>query len=91
MLPISVFTAETPKNWWNGDNETRYKYLYSLEEITELSQKVKTAPGKPGLVFAFFNNHWKAYAPRNSVDMVKNIKLPFEQTPVFGPGSLFEE
>ena len=64
--------------WWTGDNETRYKYLYSSEEITELSERVKSAARETRLLFAQFNNHWQGYAPRNAVDMMKTLQLPFK-------------
>jgi hypothetical protein len=34
------------------------------------------------LTFALFNNHWQGYAPRNAVDMMKALKLPFTELPV---------
>jgi len=34
-----------------------------------------------GLTFAFFNNHWRGYAPRNAVALKKELKLPFEELP----------
>ncbi len=33
--------------WWKGDSETRYKYLYSPEEISELTNKVKGVSALP--------------------------------------------
>lgn len=49
------FHGRNKEMWWQGDNETRYKYL-----------------------FALFNNHWQGYAPRNAVDFMKAIQLPFK-------------
>lgn len=65
--------------WWKGDSETRYKYLYSPEEISELAGRVKLAAGQTKLLFAFFNNRWQGYAPRNAVDMIRTLELPFEE------------
>jgi len=73
------FHGRNAEMWWKGDNETRYKYLYSPEEISELSDKVKTASEHTELTFAFFNNHWRGYAPRNAVDMKKTMGLPFTE------------
>ena len=70
------------ENWWKGNGETRYQYLYSPEEIVALAEKVKTAASQTRLTFAFFNNHWKAYAPRNAVDLEKSLQLPFVDLPV---------
>jgi len=68
------FHGRNREMWWQGDNETRYRYLYSEEEIEELSRKVKAAGGKAKLTFVFFNNHWQGYAPRNAVQMIKSLK-----------------
>ena len=68
--------------WWKGNNETRYKYLYSDEEIQELSDKVKAASEQTKLALALFNNHWQGYAPRNAVDMKKALDLPVTELPV---------
>jgi uncharacterized protein YecE (DUF72 family) len=75
------FHGRNKEMWWEGDSETRYKYLYTPNEIAELSGKVKEAADKTRLLFAFFNNHWQAYAPRNAVDMMRNLQLPFSDLP----------
>ena len=68
--------------WWKGNSETRYKYLYSPEEIQELSQQVGEASRQVNFAFAFFNNHWRGYAPRNAVDMKKALQLPITELPM---------
>jgi len=75
------FHGRNYEMWWKGDSETRYQYLYSPEEIDELSDKVRGTAGEAVLLFAFFNNHWQGYAPRNAVDMKKNLQLPFTELP----------
>ena len=67
--------------WWKGDSETCYKYLYSQEEISELADKVKVASDKSQLTFAFFNNHWRGYAPSNAVSTMRALQLPFRDLP----------
>lgn len=76
------FHGRNAKDWWTGDSETRYRYLYSPEEIGELAERVKKAAAKSKLLFAFFNNHWKAYAPRNANDMKKALQMSFQDIPV---------
>jgi uncharacterized protein YecE (DUF72 family) len=76
------FHGRNAKTWWTGDSETRYRYLYSTEEIEELAGRVKKAAARTGLLFAFFNNHWRGYAPRNAVDLIKALQLPFTELPV---------
>ena len=65
--------------WWQGDSETRYKYLYSRDEINELAEKVRAVSGQTKYTFALFNNHWQGYAPRNAIDMMKALQLPFKE------------
>jgi len=76
------FHGRNAKDWWTGDTETRYRYLYSPEEIKELAARVKAVTGKVHLLFAFFNNHWQAYAPRNASDLKKALGLRAGQLPL---------
>ena len=88
QLPLTSDTAyfrfhgRNAENWWRGDGETRYKYLYSPEEIEELTQRVAVASRKAKLTFSFFNNHWQGYAPRNAINMIKALKLPVNVPPL---------
>jgi uncharacterized protein YecE (DUF72 family) len=87
-LPVTAplayfrFHGRNAADWWTGDNETRYRYLYSPGEISGLAEKVKAAAAKAELLFAFFNNHWKAWAPRNANDMKRALQLPYRQLPL---------
>jgi uncharacterized protein YecE (DUF72 family) len=76
------FHGRNAEMWWKGDSETRYKYLYSHEEIEELTERVKSATEQTKLLFTFFNNHWQAYAPRNAIDMMKALQFPFKEPPI---------
>ena len=76
------FHGRNAKEWWTGDAETRYRYLYSEDEIAGLAERVKTAAEKTKLLFAFFNNHWQAYAPRNANDLKKALRMPAAQIPL---------
>jgi len=53
-----------------------------VAEIAELTNRVRSAAERTRLLFAFFNNHWQGYAPRNAVDMMKALQLPFRDIPV---------
>lgn len=79
------FHGRNAETWWKGDVETRYKYLYSPEEIQELAEKVETASTQARLTFVFFNNHWQGYAPRNASDLIRALQLPFKELPVIPP------
>jgi uncharacterized protein YecE (DUF72 family) len=76
------FHGRNARDWWTGDAETRYKYLYSTDEIAELAERVKAAREKVRILFAFFNNHWQAYAPRNANDLKMALQLPFQEIPM---------
>jgi len=76
------FHGRNAADWWTGDSETRYRYLYSPAELAELAGRVKTAAENTRLLFAFFNNHWQGYAPRNATDLKKALQLPFREHPV---------
>jgi len=90
QLPITSdkayfrFHGRNAENWWQGDSETRYRYLYSPEEIQELARRVTGASQQTRLTFAFFNNHWQGYAPRSAVSMMKNLQLPVKELPLLG-------
>lgn len=79
------FHGRNAEMWWQGDSETRYKYIYSFEEIAELAGKVEIASSQANLTFAFFNNHWQGYAPRNAIGMKKTLELPFKELPLQMP------
>ena len=76
------FHGRNARDWWRGNSETRYRYLYSDAEIKELSQKMTRASQKTGLTFAFFNNHWQGYAPRNALGLMKTLELPVKELPL---------
>lgn len=84
------FHGRNAETWWGGNNETRYMYLYSAAEIGELAARVSTAAQNSSRVFVFFNNHWKAWAPRNAVDMMKSLNMIVSEPPSF-KGTLFAE
>ncbi len=87
-MPVTADTAyfrchgRNAGDWWTGDGETRYRYLYSPDEIAGLADRVRAASEKTKRLFAFFNNHWQAYAPRNANDLKKALQLPFQEIPV---------
>ena len=73
------FHGRNARDWWGGNSEQRYRYLYSPEEIGELADRVTTSAENARMLFAYFNNHWQAYAPRNANDLKKSLQLPFQE------------
>jgi uncharacterized protein YecE (DUF72 family) len=55
------------QNWWEGDSTSRYDYLYSEEEIKELSSKLGSVSAKSKILYVAFNNHYKAQAVKNGL------------------------
>ena len=90
-LPLTLdmayfrFHGRNAETWWSGDNETRYKYLYSPDEINELADRVKPTARQTKLLFAQFNNHWQGYAPRNANDLKRSLHLPFHELSLQSP------
>ena len=76
------FHGRNTEMWWQGNSETRYKYLYSSKEINELAGRITLATEQTKSTFAFFNNHWQGYAPRNAVDMIRTLELPIRELPI---------
>jgi uncharacterized protein YecE (DUF72 family) len=74
------FHGRNAEDWWRGNNETRYRYLYSQSELTELAARVRAAEGQVTTLFAFFNNHWQGWAPKNAVEL-RQLVLPLEDNP----------
>ena len=75
------FHGRNAETWWKGNAETRYMYLYPEAEIKELAERVNSANQISKLTLVYFNNHWKAYAPRNAGDLRKALQLPFVDFP----------
>ena len=73
------FHGRNAREWWTGNGETRYRYLYDNEEIEELAARMRPKLGNVQNMFAFFNNHWQAYAPRNANDLKKALQMPYRQ------------
>jgi uncharacterized protein YecE (DUF72 family) len=70
------FHGRNAKEWWTGDGATRYRYHYDAAEISELAGRVRAAMEEVPLLFAYFNNHWQAYAPRNATDLKRELGRP---------------
>jgi uncharacterized protein YecE (DUF72 family) len=78
------FHGRNAEAWWSGNSETRYQYLYSGREINELAQSVKTASRQAERTLVYFNNHWRAYAPRNAGQLIQQMGLPSNGIPSLG-------
>ena len=68
------FHGRNQKNWWKGDNVSRYDYLYSKKELEEWLPLIDKVFNHVKILLLFFNNHHKAKAVFNA-RMMKDMLL----------------
>jgi uncharacterized protein YecE (DUF72 family) len=69
------FHGRNAKNWYTGDNVTRYDYLYSDSELQAFVEPIKQLLQSTKIVQLFFNNHAKSQATINA----KKIEMLLKQ------------
>jgi uncharacterized protein YecE (DUF72 family) len=70
------FHGRNYEQWWKGDRETRYNYLYSPQEQADLAGDVKEVAGQTADTYAFYNNHYKAKAVVNALELRAELGQP---------------
>lgn len=81
------FHGRNAKEWWRGDRETRYNYLYSEPELKTLAGEVEGVAERTADAYVFYNNHFGAKSVVNALQM----RLEFQQpVPKDLPESLLE-
>ncbi|MFW5798068.1 MAG: DUF72 domain-containing protein [Planctomycetota bacterium] len=60
------FHGRNRENWWQGDNTSRYDYLYSGSELAEWVPKVESLAESTRRTVIYFNNHWRGQAAENA-------------------------
>jgi len=65
------FHGRNAQMWYNGDNVTRYDYLYADAELREFIDPIRHLLLRARIVQLFFNNHAKSQAVVNA----KKIEL----------------
>ncbi len=63
------FHGRNKKNWWTGDNTSRYDYLYTKEELASWLPLIRTIAKHVKLLLITFNNHRRGQAVRNARDL----------------------
>lgn len=66
------FHGRNAKDWWNGNNQTRYNYLYSKSELDEWLINLSRILKKTYKAYIFFNNHPQGKAVQNA-NMLKSL------------------
>ncbi|MCG9479727.1 MAG: DUF72 domain-containing protein [Actinomycetia bacterium] len=61
------FHGRNRKNWWNHEQAyQRYDYAYTLKELSEWIPRIEHMASKPGKIFIYFNNHYRAKAVKSA-------------------------
>jgi uncharacterized protein YecE (DUF72 family) len=68
------FHGRNAANWWNGDNASRYDYLYSEDELYEWLPRIQEMAESARTVMILFNNHWRGQAVQNALQMRKILE-----------------
>jgi len=63
------FHGRNQKDWWTGDNASRYNYRYNRDELEEWVQRIRRIMEQVPLTLAFFNNHWRGNAAQNAREL----------------------
>ncbi len=56
--------------WWEGDNRSRYDYLYDGSEISHLADRVVAMAERSEELIVTFNNHANAQAAKNAYELL---------------------
>jgi uncharacterized protein YecE (DUF72 family) len=63
--------------WWEHDeDEDRYNYLYSEDELSPLAAKVGAATGRVKKAYLYLNNHFAASAVANATMLKRMLGEP---------------
>ena len=82
-LPTSTVTSDigyirfhgrNSENWWQGDNVSRYDYLYSDHELQTWLCRIEEIASKVKRLFIAFNNHHKGKAVQNAQQIFNLLK-----------------
>ncbi|MDC7124779.1 MAG: DUF72 domain-containing protein [Spirochaetales bacterium] len=60
------FHGRNKENWWNGDNTSRFDYLYQEKELQLWMCRIEEIAAKTEKLIIAFNNHYKANAISNA-------------------------
>jgi uncharacterized protein YecE (DUF72 family) len=63
------FHGRNAQDWWRGDRETRYNYLYSPREQSQLAEQITEVAGRASDIHVAYNNHYRAKAVANGLQM----------------------
>ena len=71
LPPHTYVTADFSYIRWHGRGQRPwYYYLYTEEELKEWVPRVKEVASKVKVVYGYFNNHFRGFAPKNALQMI---------------------
>lgn len=76
------FHGRNAEAWWTGDNESRYDWDYSDEELRSWLPRIALLRAKAVITYVAFNNHSKGRAVSNArhlKDLVETFQAPSTQ------------
>jgi uncharacterized protein YecE (DUF72 family) len=68
------FHGRNRANWWQGDNVSRYDYLYSSEELEGWLPRIERLLARVRLALVIFNNHAGGQAVTNARDLMRQVR-----------------
>ncbi|MBA7626788.1 hypothetical protein ES703_34244 [subsurface metagenome] len=75
------FHGRNKKEWWTGDNISRYDYLYSREELEGWLPLIRVIAKQVKLLLITFNNHRRGQAVQNARQMKQLLLLEEQSQP----------
>jgi uncharacterized protein YecE (DUF72 family) len=69
------FHGRNAANWWEGDNRSRYDYLYRDEELLPWAHRIRELMTQVALIMVAFNNHADGQAVANAHDLQRLLGL----------------
>lgn len=69
------FHGRNEENWWQGDNVSRYDYLYSQEELEAWMPRILDMANRAKTTYISFNNHARGQAIKNANQLRKILGL----------------
>jgi uncharacterized protein YecE (DUF72 family) len=70
------FHGRNYQQWWKGDRESRYDYLYPATEQQQLADEVRQVADQTADTFVFYNNHYRAKAVVNALELERALGQP---------------
>jgi len=69
------------KTWWSHEHAyERYDYLYSVEELLTIKQKIEAGTDESKITFVAMNNHFRGKAVANALVLKSLLGLPISGT-----------